>query len=35
MQQLSIVNLDTTVYHMDSLWRNNDDDKYELVRYNN
>lgn len=32
VQQLSIVN--TTVYHMDSLWRNNDNDKYELFRYN-
>lgn len=32
VQQLSIVN--TTVYHMDSLWRNNDNHKYELFRYN-
>jgi len=35
MQQLSHANRVIIIYHMDSLWRNNDDDKYELVKYNN
>jgi hypothetical protein len=30
MQQLSHANRVITIYHMDSLWRNNDDDKYDL-----
>jgi len=32
VQNLSIEDVDTTVYHMDSLWRNNENDKYELGR---
>lgn len=32
VQQLAIEHVETTVYHMDSLWRKNEDDKYELGR---
>ena len=32
VQQLSVEHVGTTVYHMDSLWRNNENDKYELGR---
>jgi len=32
VQQLSVEHVDVTVYHMDSLWRNNENDKYELGR---